>query len=146
MSLHCRMFWGPSEKNSKAWSFVEMLFQVNGTDPAIHGAQAVFVFPFRVLKSHCWYLKLTQPVEDGQRPPKVSPEAAPEGKEENGAVLSNHEERSLPTNNGSDEEEANDWGESLGELSGEGVTVPCCHCWMHRLLVKHTGLMDLTSL
>ncbi|KAK7808730.1 hypothetical protein U0070_011805 [Myodes glareolus] len=38
--------------------------------------------------------------------PASGAEAAPEGKEENGAVLSNHEERSLPTNNGSDEEEA----------------------------------------
>lgn len=39
---------------------------------------------------------------------KVSPEATPEGKEKNGAVLLNHEEQSLPTNSGSEEEEASD--------------------------------------
>lgn len=59
----------------------------------------------RELKSRCRYLKLTEPVEDGQRPSKVSLEATPEGKEENEVVLlSNHEEPSLPTNNDSDEE------------------------------------------
>lgn len=63
-------------------------------------------------------------MEYGQRPSKVSPEATPEGKEESGVVLlSNHEERSLPTNNDSDEEEASDQGESMLSLLNASVTI-----------------------
>lgn len=75
-------------------------------DPGIHRSQdCVCDFPQGAEKPLWTPERLTQPVERGRRASKVSPEATPEEKEENGITESSstHEEQSLPTNHDSDE-------------------------------------------